>query len=163
MEGFTPIKGFSRYLISREGQIYSTISNKFLKAQMNRSTGYLELIIRNDENQKKTMTVHRLVALTYCKKPEGCNHVNHINEIKTDCRAENLEWCTQKYNNTYNGKTQRCCKKIVSINEQTGEEIIWESARIAAKALGVSYKNISAVCRGLRPRCAGLKWRFLNG
>ena len=108
MEGFTPIKGFSRYLISRDGKIYSTISNKFLKAQVNRSTGYLELIIKNDEDQKKTITVHRLVALTYCKKPEGCNHVNHINEIKTDCRAENLEWCTQKYNNTYNGKTQRC-------------------------------------------------------
>ena len=160
---YKPIKGFSKYLVSKDGKIYSTISNKFMKSQVNHKTGYLELILKGDDNQRKTCTVHRLVALTYCKKPNGCNHVNHINEIKTDCRAENLEWCTQKYNNTYNGKDQRSCKKVVSTNEHTGEETIWNSARIAARTLGVSYKNISAVCRGLRPRCAGLKWRFLNG
>ena len=162
-EGFVPILGFSRYLISREGEVYSTIFSKFLKSQVNKQTGYLELILRNDDGEAKTVTIHRLVAMAYCEKPEGCDYVNHINEIKTDCRAENLEWCTKAYNNTYNGKTQRSCKEIVSINEETGEEIVWASARIASKALGVSYKNISAVCRGLRPRCAGLKWRFLNG
>lgn len=163
MDNFKPIVGFSRYYISADGKVFSTISNKMLKCHLNRSNGYYQIILNADDGNRHTVYLHRLVAETFCNKPDGCDFVNHINEIKTDCRAENLEWCTKYYNNTYNGKTQRCCKEVISTNEKTGEEIVWKSARIAAQTLGVSYKNISAVCRGLRPRCAGLKWRFANG
>lgn len=163
MEELKKIKGFSKYSVSKDGRIYSSVSNKMLKCHRNSSNGYYQVILRADNGTKHTLYLHRIVAEAFCEKPEGCDFVNHKNEIKTDCRAENLEWCTKYYNNTYNGKTQRSCKRIISTNEKTGEEIVWESARIASKELGVSYKNISAVCRGLRPRCAGLKWRFENG
>lgn len=163
MDGYKQIEGYSKYYISKNGEVFSKISNKILKYHLNTKNGYYMIVLVSDSGVKKTLYIHRLVASAYCEKLDGCDFVNHKNEIKTDCRADNLEWCTKYYNNTYNNKVKRSCKKIISTDESTGEEIIWESARVAAKALGVSYKNISAVCRGLRPRCAGLKWRFANG
>jgi hypothetical protein len=45
--------------------------------------------------------VHRLVAEAFCEKREGCNIVNHLNGIKSDNRAINLEWTTYDGNNKH--------------------------------------------------------------
>lgn len=39
---------------------------------------------------------HRVVATCWVDRPEGSNHVHHINHDKTDNRAENLMWVTPK-------------------------------------------------------------------
>ena len=148
------------YTIDENGKIFSFISNKERKPVLNRKNGYYQVSFKK-EGITKTLYVHRLVALAFLGVPEGdCNCINHKNEIKTDNNYKNLEWCTQAYNNKYNGKTQRCCKPLIGTNIVTGEKVQFLSARKAAEFSHANFKNISACCRGKRKSAGGYIWRF---
>lgn len=152
----------NKYWISSEGRIYSEIKNRFLNGHVN-ANGYTYVVLTMNDGTRKMFTVHRLVAKTFIKPVSGCDLVNHKDEIKSNNSASNLEWCTKAYNNTYNGKTQRCCKKIIMRDPKTGNEKVWGSAREASNAGIANYKNISACCRNLRNFAGGYEWRFYNG
>lgn len=68
--------------------------------------GYLKIGLYKDGvfNMKR---VHRLVAQAFVPNPDNKPQVNHINEVKDDNRAENLNWMTNKENNKYGTKLQR--------------------------------------------------------
>ena len=116
MEEWRDIKGFEgKYMVSNLGNVKSlnyrhTGKEKILKAG-NHGNGYLKVNLCKD-GISKTCTIHRLVATAFCENPHGYKEVNHISEDKTDCRAENLEWCSRSYNNTYNGRAKKAGKKI---------------------------------------------------
>lgn len=59
--------------------------------------GYLCIELKKGD-QEKNFKIHRLVAEAFIPNPEGKPFVNHINGIKTDNRAENLEWTTHSEN-----------------------------------------------------------------
>lgn len=68
--------------------------------QMMGTSGYLQIIVIQDGKAKNHRT-HRLVADYFCRKRKGPGkylEVNHINGIKTDNRAVNLEWVTRAEN-----------------------------------------------------------------
>lgn len=64
------------------------------------TNGYPQVSLHRNGKRKKTY-VHRLVAEVFIENESGLPVVNHKNEIKTDSRAENLEWCSDKYNKGY--------------------------------------------------------------
>lgn len=75
--------------------------------------GYQRITLMK-EGIKQRYMCHRLVAQMFIPNPENKPFVNHINGIKYDNRACNLEWCTQSENeihsvkylgNTMKGKT----------------------------------------------------------
>lgn len=155
-----PVVGFENYYeVSNLGDVRSLRSGRLRKPVKNSQNGYLTMVLCG-KDIKKTVYVHRLVAEAFVENPHGLDFINHKDENKLNNRADNLEWCTKAYNNTYNGKTQRCCKGIVQINPETGEKTRWASARKAHEAGIANYKNISACCRGLRPYAGGYIWRF---
>lgn len=50
---------------------------------------------------KKSVTVHRLVAIAFLGMPKNNLEVNHINGVKNDNRLENLEWVTSRENHLH--------------------------------------------------------------
>ncbi len=82
------------------------------------SRGYYEVSLCK-EGKHKSFTIHRLVAQAFLDNPNNYPCVNHKNEVKTDNRVDNLEWCTQAYNNIYGTKLERFknTAKINNINK----------------------------------------------
>lgn len=159
-EEWLPVVGYEQfYKVNSSGTIVSLRTGKIRKPVRNPQTGYNTMILSGN-HVKKTICIHRIVAEAFIENPNGYGCVNHKDENKLNNAVENLEWCSKAYNNTYNGKTQRCCKKIIQRDPNTGIETIWDSARKASRAGIADYKNISACCRGLRKKTGGYEWRF---
>lgn len=169
-----PVVGYEKfYEVSNEGEIrslprmvhggrgvYYEKPGRIRKKILNKSNGYYMMFLCG-ETDKKCVYVHRIVAQAFCENPNNYELVNHINEIKTDNRAKNLEWCSKEYNNRFNGKDQRSCKAIEQFSLDGKFIASWSGAREASKALGIEYKNISAACTGKRNTAGGYKWRFV--
>ena len=86
------------YQVSNLGRIksYWRGQDRILKQTLDKRGYYGVRLYKNGKG--KHLNVHRLVAETFLGKiPKGLV-VNHINEIKTDNRLENLEICTIKEN-----------------------------------------------------------------
>lgn len=109
--------------------------------------GYLKVDLRHGE-YRKTMFVHRLVALAFIENPnaESLKEVNHKDENKENNCVDNLEWCDTKYNCNYGTRNQRrvekCKKKVCSVDKD-GKITYYNSRNEAAETLGIDATSIS--------------------
>lgn len=87
--------------------------------------GYTRIVLMKNHIRKRYMC-HKLVAEMFVPNPENKPFVNHLNGIKWDNRASNLEWVTQSENelhshrvlgNTMKGKTNPVSVSCVTTNK----------------------------------------------
>ena len=69
---------------------------KMLKAFANDS-GYL-VVRLSKPGTRKVARVHRIVAETFLPNPLGLPEVNHLDGVRSNPAASNLEWCTPSGN-----------------------------------------------------------------
>ena len=91
------------YQVSDLGRVRSRKSGEWKVLDGGKmKNGYLNVSLWKD-GKKKQPLVHRLVAQAFIKNDDDSKTIiNHINEIKSDNRVSNLEYCDRRYNNTYN-------------------------------------------------------------
>ena len=78
---------------------------KLLKTRLN-ERGYVKVCLFKD-SKGKWYFVHRLVASAFIDNPNNYPQVNHIDEDKENNKMDNLEWCTNSYNNRYGHKPEK--------------------------------------------------------
>ena len=92
-------KTISTYMVYPDGRVWSSHLKRFLKGHVS-NLGYLTYILVID-GVRTFFFAHRLVALLFLEKPDGCNVVNHIDGNKLNNHFSNLEWCTAYDNNKH--------------------------------------------------------------
>lgn len=103
-EYWKPVIGYEGYYeVSSLGRIRSierrNSRGEILKPFLNK-TGYLSISLSKD-GTAKTHRLHKLIAMAFLSNLENFPCVNHKNEVKSDNRVENLEWCSIRYNTLY--------------------------------------------------------------
>ena len=101
------------YKVSNFGNVMSLKGKKpLLMKPAQKGNGYLYVGLNLYNKPRKNFYVHRLVAQTFLPNPQNLPFVNHKDEIKTNNRVSNLEFCTQKYNLNYGTAQDRKSKKL---------------------------------------------------
>ena len=110
------------------------------------------------KNVGKWYLVHRLVYEAFVGDITKGMQVNHINEIKSDNRLENLNLMTPKENTNWGSRNERiskkqtngkCSKPVLQIDKNTNEIIAeFPSIREVERQLGIRKSDISMCCNG---------------
>ena len=95
MEIWKVIPGYPKYTISTLGNIKNN-KNKIIKHQNNINAFTVILV---GINGRKTLLVHRLLALTFIPNPENKPFVIHIDNNSLNNVLSNLTWATSSEKN----------------------------------------------------------------
>ena len=166
-----------RYQVSSMGRVKSlerkvpkgygerTVKERILKLRINRD-GYLKIGLYGSTGKQKWFQVHRLVGEAFIQNPDEKPQINHINEIKTDNRACNLEWCTCKENINHGTAKDRSAKnRSKSVGQYTldGELVkIWASTMEVERQAGFYHGNINKVANGKFKQAYGFTWKYVE-
>ena len=114
-------------------------------------TGYLYVSLSKN-NKRKKEKIHRLVALAFISNIKNDKYINHKDENPMNNCVENLEWCTQSYNNKYSKGKQ--------VNQYDDEGNIiktWSSVREVAETMKFNRKNFTIMLKK-----GNKNWRYVD-
>jgi hypothetical protein len=99
MEIWKTIEGYEDYQVSNLGNVKSTKKGIERRLKPGLGKGYLKVVLWMN-GKPTSRTVHQLVAESFLNHtPSGHKLVvDHINDVKTDNRAENLQIVTSRFN-----------------------------------------------------------------
>lgn len=165
------IKGFEgRYQVSPDGMVRNAKTLRVLKPK--HAKGYLQVSL----GAGNYSYIHRLVAQAFIDNPEGLPQVNHLDGVKSNNAAENLEWCSASQNlkhayetglldgtackNPKSGYEHSRSRAVVMSSDSGHIQITYPSIRKAALETGVDHSSIHGAVHGKFKQAGGWRWQF---
>lgn len=105
-----------------------------------------------------THLLHQLIAITFIPNPKCYDTVNHMDGEKKNNSIENLEWCSQSYNNRHAWSSGFCDnqkKPVISYLDGVG---VWYPSMQHPK--GCNPSLIHAAMNGKQKTHRGLFWAY---
>lgn len=164
------------YSVSDKGRVRSETTkdgngNKLILSQYDKD-GYRMVSLRKD-GKRKVCRVHQLVMKAFIPNPQNYTMVNHINEIRSDNRIENLEWCDAKHNSNCGTVKERRSKtlreksllkkRVQCYDKETGsffKEFL--GVKEAAREMKIDSANISRCINGSQKSAGGYIWKYVK-
>ena len=149
------------YSVSDQGRVASQHrGGRVLKPAPDRG-GYPYVVLSDGHGGKRTVKVHQLVAAAFLgPRPTPKHQTNHIDGIKTNNHASNLEWCTPsenqrhrrdvlKHGNNPRGEAHGGAKVTeVEVREILKRCAAGEAQTRVAAAFGICQANVSLIVHG---------------
>ena len=175
------IDDFSNYEISNYGKIRNKTTRYVLTPSI--KSGYLCTSLTTGNGKRKSVKIHRLVALSFIPNPLNKETVNHKDHNKLNNNLSNLEWATTTEQNIHKRNCKKEIQELVSsrpvwrIDKDTNEKLdCYKTIKIAAQWIfnnnltsvkvfngGNNIKTkISAVAQGKRQTTFGYKWAYCD-
>tara|TARA_R110000824_G_scaffold323792_1_gene510708 strand:+ start:228 stop:767 length:540 start_codon:yes stop_codon:yes gene_type:complete len=157
-----PIVGYEGlYEVSRSGETIRNIATGRVLAQSKSRDGYMKCALYI-KGLRRYHAVHRLVSEAFHPNPDNKSTVNHINEVKDDNRAENLEWMTQQENSLHSSHKMRGSIKSSSV--LTDVKVLeikhhLEEGILKGTEIGSLYKVSKQVIYSIK---SGKNWKWLK-
>ncbi|WP_316391807.1 NUMOD4 domain-containing protein [Citrobacter farmeri] len=160
VSSFGRVRSLDRTIVNSNGgsRLYKGVTLK----QVIDKHGYYRITPKlRDPRRSLNFIVSRVVAEAFCKKPDGCDVVNHIDGNKLNNHADNLEWTTVKGNTQHSyanglqkgrkGMSHHMCK----LSDDDVRKIIYRlsighSQNAIARDYDVDQKAIAFINSGQR-------------
>lgn len=148
---------YSRYKINKDGVVIN--KNNFILSP-GKHGDYKFVSLKSDSGEYYSYLVHRLVAITYLHNDNPKhNIVNHLDENKSNCNINNLQWTTSADNTKYS-----CGKKVNQICLKTGEILYTYNCVADANVAIEKPRNSQCIydtCHGRQNTSAGFGWKYV--
>lgn len=151
----------TNYSVSDDGRVKNDITQKELSQRTQQGYKHVGLTINK---KPKSCRVHRLVAIAFIPNPDDKPYVNHINGVRSDNRAENLEWVTPAENTQHAvsiGLMKPTREREVIQYSLNGEKIkVYCSINEAARQTNSLVEKIVQCCQYQRKTHNNFQWRY---
>lgn len=99
-EEWRDMPDYSRYQVSSMGRFRNKKTGRHIAHRVSEYTGYYAMVGMHKDSKGKqhTLLAHRMVAQVFIPNPDNKQIVNHINHVRHDSRASNLEWVDMSEN-----------------------------------------------------------------
>ena len=149
MEFWKVIPNYSKYEISKTGKLRNKETKFELSLKPNKGHGYVVVFVKNDNDERKGLLIHRAVMLTFVGESENpSDTVDHINRIKHDNSLENLRWVNKSIQSTNVNRSYKNSFVILKFDQDNNLLEQFGNLKLAAETvngrksdLGKAIKN----------------------
>lgn len=106
-----------RYMVSNLGNVKTLcFKEPRLLTITTQASGYKYVMLQIDK-KNVNFRLHRLVAKAFVPNPNNYKEINHIDGNKANNCANNLQWCTRAFNNSYSYRVLGVKRKYRPMSE----------------------------------------------